>query len=78
MNVTVNKIVKGKDGKVYVSLNYPGALNIPSLVFESLPSEVGIEFFKTTSKRELDRMRGAPNRDEEENEITPEEEDPPF
>ena len=78
MNITVNKIVKGKDGKVYVSLNYPGALNTPSLVFEFLPKEVGIEFFEKTSKKELDRMRGAPNREEEENEITPEEEDLPF
>lgn len=58
MNITVNKIVKGKDGKIYVSLNYPGALNIPSLVFESLPKEIGIEFFEKTSKKELDKMRG--------------------
>lgn len=70
MNITVSKIVKGKDGKVYVSLNYPGALNIPSLVFDSLPKEVGIEFFTKTNKKELDRMRGAPEDDEEE--------EPPF
>lgn len=70
MNITVSKIVKGKDGKVYVSLNYPGALNVPSLVFDSLPKEVGIEFFTKTSKKELDRMRGAPEDDEEE--------EPPF
>lgn len=61
MNIIVNKIVKGKDGKVYVSLNYPGALNTPSLVFEALPKEVGIEFFERSSKKELDKMRGAPD-----------------
>lgn len=70
MNITVSKIAKGKDGKVHVSLNYPGALNVPSLVFEFLPKEIGIEFFEKTNKKELDKMRGAPDEDEED--------EPPF
>lgn len=65
MNIIVSKIVKGKDGKVYVSLNYPGALNNPSLVFDSLPKEVGVEFFERTTKREMDRMRGSPDEEED-------------
>jgi hypothetical protein len=65
MNIIVSKILKGKDGKIYVSINYPGALNVPSLVFESLPKEIGLEFFERSSKKELDRMRGAPDAQDE-------------
>ena len=56
----IESIKKGIDGRVRVYLSYPLALNQAEFVFDLLPQEIGIEWFRTTPKDVMDEMRGAP------------------
>ena len=56
----IDSIKKGADGYIKVYLTYPGAMNRAELVFQFLPEKLGIEWFTTTSKRDMDKARGAP------------------
>lgn len=59
MNVTIKQITKGKDGKIYVTLEHEKAINNPTLVFDfPLPNDIGLEFFSKASKGTMERMRG--------------------
>lgn len=43
---------------VEAEIMYPGALSTTKLIFTSLPSELGTEFYSKASKETLDSMRG--------------------
>ena len=59
MNVSIVSIVKNSHTTlVEVTIRYPGALDTVKLVFITLPSELGVEFYRTASKETLDSMRG--------------------
>ena len=61
MQVKIEKVLKGQDGTVFVSVSYPGAMGMPTFLFKTLPQELGVEVFEQTSKDKMDKMRGAPN-----------------
>jgi len=59
MEVKIKQITKGKDNKIYVTIEHEKAINNPTLVFECLlPSDIGVEFFSKSSKTTMERMRG--------------------
>ena len=59
MNVTIVSVKQNpKTSLVEAEIKYPGALSTVKLIFTSLPSELGTEFYSTASKETLDSMRG--------------------
>ena len=60
MNVSIVSIEKNsKTSLIEVTIRFPTALSTTKLIFTTLPSELGTEFYSKASKTTLDKMRGS-------------------
>ena len=59
MKVNIVSIEKNpKTRLIEVVVRFPTAIDTAKFIFTSLPSEIGTEFYSSTDKVTLDKMRG--------------------